>query len=544
MGRKVKGWSIFQRAGDDQFTLAYQASPGDWKQHRIPPSVATEPAAKRYAAAWIAERASARGSMSGKTVAELYPMWIALRESNPRLARSTVSDNASHFNNYILPNLGKLSIEALAVQDVRGLVRALRGDYAANTVRNAIASLSSFYDDARAEGWVVSPENVVRHPGVQKEMPTLDEADPVIWVPLDVAQKLVDCDTVPMHRRIKYLLAFFTGLRDGEICGLHWSHTMLDAAVPTVRVDQAFAYRAADDAYASLAKPKSRDSRRTVPIAKAVLGALRWWQSEGWNIYVGRAPTEADAVFPGPSGRHSRPKSAKLIREDLLAAGLPTSYKGDDVVFHSTRSSFSTWLSEAGVSGESIDRLLGHAGKTTRERHYTGELLAKLLVAVEHIGLRWDCGPSCGSSDGEVKSGPRSDTEITQLGRLSSVVEQRFRKSSAEEVEADEEPPRPDLSAVFDELANRPRGEDGQYLAAAQRYVHKPKPGKAMALAHEKDLFVSRLLDECVEIARGETESHGGARGKAVRERLAALNAFLLIEHGPPVGARPIGGAS
>jgi integrase len=83
----------------------------------------------------------------------------------------------------------------------------------------------------------------------------------------------------------------------------------------------------------------------------------------------------------------TRPENAEQIRADLGAAGLPTTQKGASVVFHSLRHTFSTLLSDAGVSTDLIDRMLGQAPASTRARHYSKPSIEAMARAVESIVL-------------------------------------------------------------------------------------------------------------------------------------------------------------
>jgi integrase-like protein len=110
---------------------------------------------------------------------------------------------------------------------------------------------------------------------------------------------------------------------------------------------------------------------------------------------VGRHPQPTDFVFPNASGEGWRPATAKMLRADLRAAGLPAAFQGHPYTAHATRRSFSTWLREAGVDAETRDRLMGHAPASVGERHYTAmtaAVLAKLRDAVELIELDLSSG--------------------------------------------------------------------------------------------------------------------------------------------------------
>lgn len=112
----------------------------------------------------------------------------------------------------------------------------------------------------------------------------------------------------------------------------------------------------------------------------------------GMEDHVGRAPVDADFVFPNESGSPHRPRDADLFRVDLAAAGCPTKYEGDELTFKDgVRHSFATWLAAEGVPDEIIGRLLGHSARSVTRSHYIDDAdpknLRPLLEAIEKIRL-------------------------------------------------------------------------------------------------------------------------------------------------------------
>ena len=78
----------------------------------------------------------------------------------------------------------------------------------------------------------------------------------------------------------------FTGLRDGELHGLQWKHVALDADVPHLRVRQQLGTMR-DGEPVTLGAPKTKYSKRDVPLHAAVATWLAWWKAEGWTGYAG-----------------------------------------------------------------------------------------------------------------------------------------------------------------------------------------------------------------------------------------------------------------
>jgi hypothetical protein len=75
------------------------------------------------------------------------------------------------------------------------------------------------------------------------------------------------------------------------------------------------------------------------------------------------------------------------MREDLSAAGLPTTYAECPIDFNATRRSFGTWLRKNHVNDAVRKRLMGHSVTDVTDKHYTDVELSDLAEAIESISL-------------------------------------------------------------------------------------------------------------------------------------------------------------
>ena len=398
--RKIAGFDVFfyQRRDTMQWVFGYRAGSGQWPEHRVPADVRSRRDAERYAAAWLEEMKKRDGERPtapvepppdrGPTLRELSSRWLELRERNPELATSTVRADRSNLDTHVLPAVGDVPIPELGTGALRRFIRGVREKRANYTTRNIVVTLTTFFDDAMAEEWVVLPANPMRHPGVRKEIPPAQPRSGrvVVFVPRADAEKMLVHPTLPEERRARYLVAFTSGLRDGEIAGLTWDDVELDAEVPLVHVTKSVAIKG-PGGFATVGKTKTETSVRTLPLHSLAVAALAAWKRAGWEQLVGREARGTEPVFPNADGGFTRPRSAELIRDDLAAAECATTCAGHAIDFHATRRSFATWLDANGVTGDTIGRLMGHTGLSVRTRHYTaGDLLA-MRQAVETIAL-------------------------------------------------------------------------------------------------------------------------------------------------------------
>ncbi len=363
------------------------------------------------------------------TLEDLEDRWFALLDSDVHLKPGTRTAYKSGWTSRGKPALGKLAVSALTVPVLRAWVRELCGELSASSVRNNAIALTRFLSDARAEGWIRLDTNPMKHEDVRAMLPTVHAPDPediVCWTRAECEQ-LLGLATLPHDRFGLYLVALLTGLRAGELRGLTFAHVMASAPVPHLRVAQQRTLARVAGELASTGTPKTRSSKRDVPLHPAALSWLTWWRDAGWAEHFGRARTDEDAVFPAIDGEAGRPRDANILRRDLEAAKLPREFVAPDgerfpFTFHATRRTFSRLLGDCGVPSEVVGMLDGHAAKSVTERHYMGRSMETMARAVAVLTLalperpgvfpRASARPLESSLESSQRqNGPRSDDE-------------------------------------------------------------------------------------------------------------------------------------
>ncbi len=387
-------WSVYQRADTLAWCVRYKEGE-KWRDKRIPATVkvTTKRQAEAWARQWLAERAEvAEGGpeTQSATLGSYLDAWVERRERNPKIRKTTLANNRAHITHYIAPKLGARTLTELKPIVLREYVAGLRDTrkrgstdgLASYTIRNIAATLRAALDEAFDEGLL--PANPMRSKAVQREMPkptTLAGRNVIIHLPKADAERLVALPGLPLDRRARYLLALTSGLRDGEIAGLTWADIVTDHDVPHVDVSKAF------DTNWESAAPKTENGYRKVPLHPLAEKALAEWKAQGFVLFVGRHATRTDPVFPNEHGKPCRPRSAKLLRDDLSRAGCVWEYAGIPLEFRALRRSFATWLAEAEVPDGIRKRLMGHGGGGVTDAHYTVKTLEALQAAVLRITL-------------------------------------------------------------------------------------------------------------------------------------------------------------
>ena len=190
--------------------------------------------------------------------------------------------------------------------------------------------------------------------------------------------------------RTMVLVAVLTGLRVGEILALRWQD--LDLEKGELRVEQAI-YRG------YLGTPKTKGSRRTLPLPRRAVVALRVLAQRA------TASQRQDLVFATRKGTAFSDTNL-LLREIKPAArkiGLPW------VSWHGFRRTHCTLFQLAGGSAKDAQAQLGHADIGTTLNLYTAALPDHQRAAVEELSRLVTNGD---------ESQPNPETGVTQTGLL------------------------------------------------------------------------------------------------------------------------------
>ncbi|MFF4320717.1 tyrosine-type recombinase/integrase [Streptomyces sp. NPDC001568] len=297
----------------------------------------------------------ARGSLRDPRAGEIsfsdwHDRWWNARIVEPH----TLRGDASSIKNHVLPHWGAWEMRAITRMDTQSWIRALVEKGAgASAIKRAYNLMSSIMRAA------VDDDVIAVSPCRRIDLPVI-AVKPPEWFTLDQAQSVLD--ELPVPWQTMCLLGFYTGLRWGELSGLH-SHR-IDRRRGRLFVVEVNTKSGIKE------YPKSSKSRREVPLPAHALEALER------HIH----PLEHDAlvfttITKGRTGRRLDdgnwrrqtwwPAIGRAHHFDTDGEQLPVPHFPP----HSMRHTCASWLVQKGVSLYEVQHLLGHESFQTTQRY-------------------------------------------------------------------------------------------------------------------------------------------------------------------------------
>lgn len=283
--------------------------------------------------------------LNRETLAEFLQDWlVAIR---PALRERTWVRYEQYVRLHIVPSLGKLPLERVAPQHLQHLyANQLARGLAPATVHHLHACLHRALKQAvrwnllaRNVAELVDPPRIPRH-----EMTTL--------TPAQARDFLAEACTSRLHAL--FVLAITTGMREGELLGLHWRNVNFASAAIEVRGSLQ-----RTQAGLVVLEPKTERSRRQVRLTRAAVDALQQQRRRQLEerLRLGPAWQDDNLVFTDTAGGPI--EATAFLRNEfwplLRRASLPR------IRFHDLRHTAATLLLGQGVHPKIVSEMLGHS---------------------------------------------------------------------------------------------------------------------------------------------------------------------------------------
>lgn len=320
------------------------------------------PAALKALAEWRAELVAEESAptlpkASTQTVGEYCNSYVSDLKARGVIEASTVRDYL-HMVKYL--TRGEHPIAAIKMADLRPShierweTSLLAGEgLSAATVKKAHRVLRQCMRHA------VEVEDLVRDPTASVKAPKAAARQPNALDAAARARLVKTLDAMaPTPLRTGAALALYTGMREGEVCGLRWKNVDLKGGTLWVRESIGCG---AGGTYVK--EPKTGGSRRDIPLPSPLTSMLAERRASMINecLDAGVPFTGELFVLGRIDGAYQDPTALGKQWQSMAASYGFVGVTGRRVTFHDLRHTFATAAIAQGVDVKTVSSILGHA---------------------------------------------------------------------------------------------------------------------------------------------------------------------------------------
>jgi integrase len=339
--------TIYKR-GNRYYVHAYWDERGRRRQHKKG-GFKTEGEARRYRNAFLAKGANPLFAAPNRTTVDAWcDRFLDLVERQDRKKATTVRDYTSTLETWVRPFIGSMRLQDVRPLDCDEIFAAMidagRSDA---TIRKVYRVASRAFRVAVMKGLLDA------NPFERASVPTGDvpSGHREAWR----AEELeIFFRAIAGHRfEALFVLAATTGLRRGELCGLHWDDIDLDEGRLTVhRAHTQLGRQIIVDT------PKSRAGGRVVRLDEGTVAILRRHRADqhAQRLVVGPAWNAAGLVFCDGDGETLLPATVSGNFKRIVA-GLDV----PKIPLHGLRHTSASILIRAGARPAMVSKRLGHS---------------------------------------------------------------------------------------------------------------------------------------------------------------------------------------
>ena len=346
--RKGKPW---------QARAKYKDANGKWKEtSKMLTAAKGKKEASRMAKEWMdslnADADAMPSADRAKTFEEVYLEYLNHQLNTGEIEKSTYSSTLVGYRNYVKPYLADYMFASMdKVVLNKWLTDLYKQGLSQNTIHTAYARVKKVYN------YFFETGELLVHPFKGVKMPKKGEPKitHLTTEQMDNVLSAIYADYKPSQPMyVGILLAFYAGLRRGEICGLRWND--IDFYKKTITVRTAIGVGEGTELKGAYAKnPKNKSSARTFPMLPQLEEALKQRKAainpkDNWFVIGNKT------MFMRPQ-EYNRQFSDFAVRNNLVDA------YGKKITPHGLRHNFATVGIRARMDIASLSLMMGHASR-------------------------------------------------------------------------------------------------------------------------------------------------------------------------------------
>ncbi|MFP7446601.1 tyrosine-type recombinase/integrase [Bacillus infantis] len=280
------------------------------------------------------------------TFEELSELWMANKKGEVR--ESTIYSYKRALGARIMPTFGKKDIKDIKAMDIHNFYMQMKDMGLSKKYISYIGTIigSIFRKAVELELLRDNPVSNVRKPKVNKQKQKS-------WS-VEQALTFLDAARVRSDYYLAYHLAFYTGMRIGEVLGLHWED--IDMEKKKIHVSHSLTLR---EGQYVIGPVKTESSNRTIPITDPLIEEFKNHRKHSKN-------TSDDLVFRTKHGKIVVPYTLRYIMKKIC-----TDLELPLIRFHDIRRTHTTILIDRGMSPKLVSERLGHSDASIALNIYT-----------------------------------------------------------------------------------------------------------------------------------------------------------------------------
>lgn len=308
--------------------------------------------------------------------AEYAVAWISEREMSGEYASGTIAKNR-YMLKTLLPYIGGVRMGDIDAATVSSLMIALKSGgkgqkpLAGTTTHDIFVMLKHIMKHA------VERDVILRNPCDKVKAPKVDTEEKEALSKTDArAMVAMLTQSETSAGAVGALLALCAGLRREEVCGLTWNDFSFEDGC--IRVAKALV-----EGDVKPKEPKSKASRRIIPLDPETLSFLSRWQSTQLFDLLAKGIRQSGEtpIVSDLSGGYMNPSNlSRWFRSFAEENDLP------QCGFHKLRHTFATLMVANGVDMVTAAALMGHSDTTMLAKVYAHAVPENLSNATKAIG--------------------------------------------------------------------------------------------------------------------------------------------------------------
>jgi integrase len=307
------------------------------------------------------------------TLSEWLDRWLA-NYMQEKLRDTVYPSYEMNIRRHVKPYIGHITLKSLQTDDLQALFNYLLKDGRVTEKdkdinpglsRRTVAYIRTIIKEAITQA--IHNRLIALNPVDGTTLPPASKKEVVPFLREEAEQFL---NSIKSHRLFAaYYLAFYTGLRRGEILGLMWKD--IDFAADNFEVKRELVYvldKKTEKHVLNFQPPKTQKSKRTIPMTEDLVKVLKSHRAkqDDEKQFFGKPYQDEDLVFCSEDGKRLWPRNFNRQYDGLLKqCGLQHKKP------HAMRHTIASMLIEDGEDIRNVQEMLGHATLATTSDIYS-----------------------------------------------------------------------------------------------------------------------------------------------------------------------------